>query len=697
MSRVTFGAFVICGSSDNDLVRALPGSAVHRVDTPGEALDRGADGSAVLVLANQYPSKQTALPTDFYDRAKAKNLRLFVEYPSAVPGVEMQPPRGTTWERGVVASDVFGDALPRLRIVQPHDCRFVPVKTSERADLVIARVAGYDTAVYGIPPKDRWPLLFETNNGRWLVATTKLSQFVTARYAPSADWLVIWQTILHQLDPDHAAPELKVTPVVAPAYARDAALPKDVERLTLDRAANFYLHARLLITPGRQPVIHAMLRGSTEDCDVPATDDEGDGSLGMIEGFGSRIRFDGAQSQRTPIRSDCNAEAAMVLALASDAHANHLASNLLDYVFGPEMESMGRSDPKHPAFGLIAWGAISPAWMIGNYGDDDARVILSTIFASAAMKSHRWDEPLLRALHANLRTTGTLGFRGDRVDIGPLEQSGWKHFHDAATVNPAPHFESYLWACYLWAYARTGEPEFLEKTTTAIRMTMDAYAKQQWRWMDNIERSRMLLCLSWLVRLQDTAEHREWLATIARDLLRCQQPCGAIREERGAAGSAGGHYQIAQSNEAYGTGETPLIQRVGDPASDQLYTTGFALLGLHEAATATGDAELKKAEDRLAEFLCRIQIRSERLPYLDGGWFRAFDDKRWDYFASSGDVGWGAWCVEAGWGQAWTAAVLALRDRHTTLWDVTANSRIMEKLPKVQADMTQNDGAPLNH
>ena len=584
-----------------------------------------------------------------------------------------------------------------MLIVQPHDCRFIPVRTSERADLVIARVAGYDRAVYGIPPKDRWPLLFETNNGRWLVATTKLSQFVTARYAPTADWLVIWQTILHQLDPDHAAPELKVTPVVAPAYARDAALPKDVERLTLDRAANFYLHARLLITPGRQPVIHAMLRGSTEDCDVPATDDEGDGSLGMIEGFGSRIRFDGAQSQRTPIRSDCNAEAAMVLALASDAHANHVASNLLDYVFGPEMESMGRSDPKHPAFGLIAWGAISPAWMIGNYGDDDARVILSTMFASAAMKSDRWDEPLLRALHANLRTTGTLGFRGDRVDIGPLEQSGWKHFHDAATVNPAPHFESYLWACYLWAYARTGEPEFLEKTTTAIRMTMDAYAKQQWRWMDNIERSRMLLCLSWLVRLQDTAEHREWLATIARDLLRCQQPSGAIREERGAAGAGGGHYQIAQSNEAYGTGETPLIQQVGDPASDQLYTTGFALLGLHEAATATGDAELKKAEDRLAEFLCRIQIRSERLPYLDGGWFRAFDDKRWDYFASSGDVGWGAWCVEAGWGQAWTAAALALRDRHTTLWDVTANSGIKEKLPKVQADMTQNDGAPFKH
>ena len=297
----------------------------------------------------------------------------------------------------------------------------------------------------------------------------------------------------------------------------------------------------------------------------------------MIEGYGSQIRFDGSQPQRTPIRSDCNAEAAMVLSLAGDAQDQKVASNLLDYVFGPEMESMGRSDPKHPAFGLIAWGAISPAWKIGNYGDDDARVILSTILASAAQKTDRWNEPVMRALLANLRTTGTLGFRGDRVDIGPLEQLGWKHFHDAATVNPAPHFESYLWACNLWAYRATGEKEFLDRTSTAIRMTMDAYGKKQWRWNDNIERARMLLCLSWLVRLDDTAEHRAWLATVAADLLKSQQACGAIRETLGG-------FAPPQSNEAYGVSETSLIQSPGDPASDQLYTTGFALLGLHEAS-----------------------------------------------------------------------------------------------------------------
>src|SRR2546427_13267004 len=99
-------------------------------------------------------------------------------------------------------------------------------------------------------------------------------------------------------------------------------------------------------------------------------------------------------------------------------------------------------------------------------------------------------------------------------------------------------------------------------------------------------------------------------------------------------GTGGGHLHIPQNNEAYGTGETPLIQKNGDPACDQLYTTGFALLGLHEAVAATGDVELKKAEDKLADFLVRVQTRSERHPELSGAWMRAFDFQRWDYWAS---------------------------------------------------------------
>src|SRR5205823_656144 len=99
--------------------------------------------------------------------------RLFIEFPRKIDGFEFGPARATTWERGVVASDFFGPTLPKLRIVQPHDCRYLPVKTTQPVHLAISRVAGYDTAVYGLG-RDASPLLFETSDGR-LIATTKLS------------------------------------------------------------------------------------------------------------------------------------------------------------------------------------------------------------------------------------------------------------------------------------------------------------------------------------------------------------------------------------------------------------------------------------------------------------------------------------------------------------------------------------------
>jgi hypothetical protein len=67
---------------------------------------------------------------------------------------------------------------------------------------------------------------------------------------------------------------------------------------------------------------------------------------------------------------------------------------------------------------------------------------------------------LLRALYANLRTTGKLGFRTDRIDIGPLEAKGWRAYHDASPFNPALNFEAYLWACYLGATTRQASRSF---------------------------------------------------------------------------------------------------------------------------------------------------------------------------------------------------------------------------------------------
>lgn len=129
------------------------------------------------------------------------------------------------------------------------------------------------------------------------------------------------------------------------------------------------------------------------------------------------------------------------------------------------------------------------------------------------------------------------------------------------------------------------------------------------------------------------------------------------------------------------------IQENGDPLCDLLYTTNFAFVGLHEAASVTGDSLYKEAEDRLADFLCRIQVTSNAHPEFDGAWFRAFDFERWDYWASNADLGWGAWSIESGWTQGWITSVFAMRHLKTSFWDITKNGQICQHLDKLVAEM----------
>jgi hypothetical protein len=195
----------------------------------------------------------------------------------------------------------------------------------------------------------------------------------------------------------------------------------------------------------------------------------------------------------------------------------------------------------------------------------------------------------------------------------------------------------------------------------------------------------MLLPLAFLVRIEDRAEHRGWLDRMAGELLAQMQPCGAVRERLGVPGN--GQYAPPRSNEEYGTTEASLIQADGDPACDLLYTANYAFLGLHEAAAATGEQVYQEAEDRLADFLCRIQVRSETQPYLHGAWMRGFDYERWEYWGSSADAGWGAWSVESGWTNTWIAAVLAMRQRGVSLFDVTLTGRVKRRFPGLLLEM----------
>jgi hypothetical protein len=146
------------------------------------------------------------------------------------------------------------------------------------------------------------------------------------------------------------------------------------------------------------------------------------------------------------------------------------------------------------------------------------------------------------------------------------------------------------------------------------------------------------------------------------------------------------------ANEQYGETESPIAYATGDPATDLLYSMNFAAIGMHEAAAATGDPEYARAADRLADFLIRVQTRSETHPELDGTWYRGFDFRRWDYWGSDGDAGWGVWSTETGWTHSWITATLALRQLQTSLWDLSADSGIARHFEKYRQQMLPGVG-----
>jgi hypothetical protein len=472
-------------------------------------------------------------------------------------------------------------------------------------------------------------------------------------------------------------------------------LPADAETRAVQRSANWIVQSRILRHPGwPEEALKWSLTYNTLRDMAKSEWPVGDGSFGLLEGFSSTIRGDGSQPMRYAVRNDCMGEVAMLMALASDKDTwpqyARIAGNILDYDLLRSGLALGpRADPKAASYGLLGWALDSPN---AYWGDDNARALLGMAAAGATLKEPRWNAAIARCVLANFRTTGVRGYREEMIAEESLQKRGWQSYWRGAPVKYSPHYESWLWACFAWAYDQTHFEPLLTRSRRAIGELMAAYPRN-WYWCNRsgaIELARALLPLAWLIRIDDTPEHRGWLRRVATDLVALQDASGALRETIGDGG------QGTVSNAEYGTQETSLIQTNGDPVCDLLYACNFALIGLHEAAAATGDPFYSQAEDRLAAFLCRVQISSQAHPELDGAWYRAFDFRRWDYWASNADWEWGPWCTETGWTQPWIAGTFALRQQKTSLWELLKKLRIKEDFERLRPEMLPDEVLRMN-
>lgn len=665
------------GTADNNLYRLLQTENfdVERFPDANSAVAAAAKGSGVIISAPGYPETAVALSDSLLKSAAAKKLRIYAEYVSEYPGITIaDKPFTGTIERGVVSSDFFKPALKPMSLFGINDCHIYPAKVGNPL-LSYARVAGFDTATFGLTDTEVYPVLWKQGNN--LIAQTCLTNFVTARQAPRDTWKAIWTYILRYLCKDKSI-TLNTWPADPhPTFAPTAEISSAERRNAVKKGADWICKAHLLLHPSWRDTLY-FYQGDGVTPWGPSVNPDfilGNGSAGVLEGHGSSIDCEGKQNYRYWLRADVQGEVAYLMASASKATGNEkyaeISENLLDYLFyGGDFIKGSKKDPSSDSYGLIGWAQTHD---YVYYNDDNARCVLGAIGASSNLGKDRWNRFIVDNIMANFNLSNRNGFLPDRFEEKELSQKGREYFSESDLVLPHPHFESWMWACYIWLYNKTGYKPLLDKAKSAIAITMDSYP-DKWHWTNGIqqERARMILPLAWLVRVEDTPEHREWLDTIVSDLLKNQVECGAIREELG--GNSLGMFGKATSNSDYGVREAPLIERNGDPVADMLYTCNFAFFALNEAYHATG--KYRDEVNRLGDFLVRIQAESDSHPDIDGAWMRAFDYDRWDYWASNADHGWGAWSTLSGWIQSWIVSTLALTDANTSFWNISGDIKL---------------------
>lgn len=658
--------------ADNNLVRLFEKENIPFINYPSvqSAIESVPEGKALLLLASDKPEKITNITQTDIEAITSKKLRVYIEY--AAIGVDTVPvSKVLDLERVVVSDSLFFKNLSYMSLLTVNACPVLLADTKQPPLLVVAKVAGFNKAEYGLENTPSLPLLYFYNE-YILAATTPLSCFATARFMPERSWQTVWEAILTHLTGTLYQFSSWLT-FVSPSFGETEKLPAYARKQSVEKGIEWFFNGCFLIYDSwkKDWVDKYMGDGSMPiGPELPYGLDNGDGTQGVLEGHCSYIYPDGKQKYRYWLRNDVQGESSMAFALSGklleNEKYNQIARNLNDFSFSRFREG-SRNNPDSASFGLLSWSVTNPGVY---YGDDNARSVIGSLVTASVLGDNKWTGKILETIIGNFRTTGKNGFRGERLEEKDLQAHGWKYYWEGDKINPHPHFEAWPWASYLWLYAKTGYKPLLERTKTAIRITMEVYPRK-WGWTNGIqqERARMLLPLAWLVRIEPTEEHKKWLDFMVEELLKNQVPCGAIREELGDPST--GMFGKAKSNEAYGKHEAPLIFNNGDPIADMLYTNNFAFIGLNEAVKATGNPKYAAALQSMSDFLTRIQVKSDHFKNVDGAWFRAFNFQNWDYWASNADAGWGAWSTLTGWIQSWIIATQAFIELDTSIWEVT--------------------------
>lgn len=439
-----------------------------------------------------------------------------------------------------------------------------------------------------------------------LVCGFRLSDYITARFAPFARWNAVISLIAEHL--------LQTSVHISPApktrlrgYDSESSLDARIKTAFRD-GMTWFENANLYLDNGKS---------------------------GALEGLSHEIFPDGKQKIATEVRNDCSGEIAGACFFNWMLHQTEASliryRNLYEFCF----EKMQVKEGIHR--GMMRWST----WEFSIcYQDDVARVMLGALLAMQFDRDRTYLPAIESALDYLVSTTGCDGLRINRTN-----NADYKREKDLAALRETPsgkyssHYNAYYHAVLLLAYQQNGKEEYLDTACKGLASLMSVYPDTVREHSETQELCRLIFPLA--VRYETTKDpaHHADLIRVTHDLERFRHPNGGFFEYDTG-------YKAHRSRTA--GDEASLLADNGDPVCDLLYSVNWLPLGFAYAYKATKLEIFASLWREVCGFLTEVQFVSEN-PSVHGTWCRGVDLELREPFGMPHDVGWGPCCVESGW------------------------------------------------
>jgi hypothetical protein len=414
-----------------------------------------------------------------------------------------------------------GGASPKVPTLPSHLCPAASNNGSGAGEAapviaVAARVAGYDTALFGLPADGIAAILFEATDSA-LVATTSFSNVLQGRYGPTEAWDSLLAFILSWVGSTLTLSPLM--PLVRPTYTRN-------ETLSLVAAERKALAGAVTHLCDMSGLLYSSLSGTQaadldRQCPVSTAPPAGSATACINEGFSSVIDWRGNQPERNNTvsrRTDGDAYAALGIAMAGVVEQNQtrieIGAAMIEYIFfwsgcqqRLEAGSSG-AEAADASKGLVAWFPVPNDGAALYYAQVDAAVFISGVALAGLLpreRQERWAEPLLHQAFGNLRTTGLQGFRPSSTNQRTMRARGWRsYFNSSMAANCGRDctvgMQSWMWYTYLWAGHHTGISLFGERVYEATRQEMALWYQGRWQCITTMSQQlvrhvQLVLCI----------------------------------------------------------------------------------------------------------------------------------------------------------------------------------------------------------